>query len=209
MAEIKVSQSSYSKVQQLSRIRLLDAVRVYPENVNFDGRDNEEQIILFLRQHPIVLIPGFLRGIGTFFLIGLIVWALNTAFASYTQLLGISFALLVGGSGIALTSLIYDFFKWYFTVTLITSSRIVDLDFDSITESRWSTTMLRAVQDVSYSTPGFINTLFDMANLVILTASHKENFELKNMPKARDVQDIIMDLVENEKQNGAIPDDEL
>lgn len=209
MAEIKVSQSSYSKVQQLSRIHLLDAVRVYPENVNFDGRDDEEQIILFLRQHPIVLIPGIFRGLGIFFCVILIVWALNTAFASYAHLATISISTVIGGTGIAITSLLYEFFKWYFTVTLVTSSRIVDLDFDSILQSRWSTTVLRAVQDVSYTTPGFINTLFDMANLVILTASHKENFELYNMPKARDVQDIIMDLVENEKQNGSLSNEEL
>lgn len=206
MAEIKVSQSSYAKIQQLANFKLLDAVRVYPERVNFDGQDNDEQIILFLRQHPIVLLPTIFRSIGLFLLFVFFAWVFGALFGSVVNLGAMGFTIFVAGIGVATTNLLYDFFKWYFTVTIITSSRLVDLDFETVMDSRWSTTVLRAIQDVSYSTPGFINTVFDMADLVILTASHKENFELANLPKARDVQDILMDLVENEKRN--VPDDD-
>jgi len=207
MAEIKVSQSSYQKIQDLSKFRLLDAVRVYPERVTFDGQDVGEQIILFLRQHPIVLIPAILRALGLVLFFAFLAWVFGTLLQNITSTGTVGFTVFAGGVGVAISSLLFDFYKWYFTVTIVTSTRLVDLDFDSLMDSRWSTTVLRAIQDVSYTTPGFINTLFDMASLVILTASHKENFELSNLPKARDVQDIIMDLVENEKQY--VPDDEL
>ncbi|MCC7303995.1 hypothetical protein IT418_01095 [bacterium] len=206
MAGIKVSQSSYNKIQQLSSFRLFDAVRVYPDRVTFDGQDGDEQIILFLRQHPIVFIPTILRSLGLLMLFIFLTWVFGTLFGSLVQVGALGFIIFVGGIGVAITSIVYDFFKWYFTVTIVTSTRLVDLDFQTVMDSRWSTTVLRAIQDVSYSTPGFINTIFDMANLVILTASHKENFELANLPKARDVQDILMDLVENEKRD--VPDDE-
>lgn len=207
MAEIKVSQSSYAKIHQLSHVSLLNAVRVYPENVDFDGRDANEQIILFLRQHPIVLVPAALRAIGIFLFLLLIIWVFNTVFPSFS-LTSLSLVLFIAGSALSISTIVYEIFKWYYTVTLITSTRIIDLDFNSILDSKWSTTMLRTVQDVSYSSPGFVNTLFDMADLVILTASHKENFELSNLPKARDIQDILMDLVENEKEYAPL-DDEL
>lgn len=206
MAGIKVSQSSYTKIQQLSNFKLFDAVRVYPERVAFDGQDNDEQIILFLRQHPIILIPTLLRSAGIVLLFVFFTWVFGSLFGSLVQVGALGFIIFVAGLGVAITNLVYDFFKWYFTVTIITSTRLVDLDFQTVMDSRWSTTVLRAIQDVSYSTPGFINTIFDMADLVILTASHKENFELANLPKARDVQDILMDLVENEKRD--VPDDE-
>jgi len=207
MAEIKVSQSSYQKIKDLSNFRLFDAVRVYPERVTFDGQDNDEQIILFLRQHPIILVIPILRALGLLMLFTFLAWVFGTLLSNISNTGAVGFVIFVAGVGVAVTNLIFEFFKWYFTVTIVTSTRLVDLDFDSLMDSRWSTTVLRAIQDVSYTTPGFINTLFDMASLVILTASHKENFELSNLPKARDVQDIIMDLVENEKQY--VPDDEL
>ncbi len=206
MAEIKTSQSSYNKIQELSNFRLFDAVRVYPERVAFDGQDGDEQIILFLRQHPIVLIPSIIRSIGILLLFIFFTWVFGGLFGSLVKIGALGFTIFVMGIGVSITNLIYDFFKWYFTVTIVTSTRLVDLDFQTVMDSRWSTTVLRAIQDVSYSSPGFINTIFDMADLVILTASHKENFELANLPKARDVQDILMDLVENEKRD--VPDDE-
>jgi membrane protein YdbS with pleckstrin-like domain len=205
MAEIKVGQSSYAKIQQLSRVHLLNSVRVYPEQVSFDGKDQDESIVLFLRQHPIILVPTLFRSILIFVFFMLLAWVFNTIIAEVKGYGAISFAVGVIGIAISITNIIYDFMKWYYTVTIVTSTRLVDLDFDSVMDSRWSTTVLRAIQDVSYNAPGFINTIFDMASLSILTAAHKENFELANLPKARDIQDIIMDLVENEKQN--VPND--
>lgn len=207
MAEIRVSQSAYEKIQHLSRFRLLDAVKVYPERVFFDGQDTDEKIILFLRQHPIILIPALIRAMGIVLLFLGLSWVFGSMFGDLAKVGAVGFTVFVGGIAVATSSIIYSFFMWYFTVTIVTSTRLVDLDFQTLMDSRWSTTVLKAIQDVSYSTPGFINTLFDMANLVVLTASYKENFELSNLPKARDVQDIIMDLVENEKQNA--PDEEL
>lgn len=207
MAGIKVSQSSYQKIQDLAKFRLFDAVKVYPERVTFDGQDNDEQIILFLRQHPIILVLTILRAMGILLLFTFLAWVFGTLLGNIANTGAVGFTIFVGGIAVSISTLLFEFFKWYFTVTIVTSSRLVDLDFESLMDSRWSTTVLRAIQDVSYSTPGFLYALFDMASLIILTASHKENFELANLPKARDVQDIIMDLVENEKQY--VPDDEL
>lgn len=201
MAELKVTQSSYKKMQGLAKYKLFDSVRVYPDRVSFDGQDKNETIILFLRQHPIILIPPLVYAIGVFLLFIFFAWIFGTLFSATANISTIGFVLFICGFAFSISMFLYSFLKWYFTVNIVTSSRLVDLDFETVTNSRWSTTVLRAIQDVSYSTPGFINALFDMANLIILTASHKEHFELSNVPKARDVQDVIMDLVENEKQN--------
>jgi len=203
MAEIRTGQSSYSKIQQLSKIRMFDAVRVYPDKVTFDGQDDDEHIILFLRQHPVVLLVPIVRAFGMFLLFILFTWIIGII-APEVNMGTFGVVLIIIGLAAAVTQLIYSFAKWYFTVTIITSSRLVDLDFMTIMNSQWSTTMLRSIQDVSYASPGFLNALFDMASLQIQTASHKNYFELSNLPKARDVQDIIMDLVETEKENGSI-----
>lgn len=206
MAEIKVSQSSYQKIQELSNYRLFDSVRVYPDKVSFDGLDASEHIILFLRQHPVILVPAVLRSLGIFALFVFLGWVFGSLFGSVVKVGALGFVVFIAGMALSITNIVYEYLKWYFTVTFITSSRIIDLDFKTVMDSQWSTTTLSAVQDVSYTAPGFINTVFDMADLKIMTAAHRDNFELANLPKARDVQDIIMDLVENEKQH--VPDDE-
>lgn len=102
---------------------------------------------------------------------------------------------------LTIVNLFFIFLKWYFTVFIITNNRVVDIDFVSVFDATLSSTTLRDIQDASHSSPGFFSALFDMGNLQIQTAAEKERFEAVYIPKPRDVQDILMDLIENAKQN--------
>jgi hypothetical protein len=64
-----------------------------------------------------------------------------------------------------------------------------------------SSTLLEVIQDVSQSSPGFFSALFDMGSLMIQTAGETTRFEIANIPRPRDVQDVLMDLIENMKKN--------
>jgi len=203
MATIKQNQSGFAKLKKLAGISLLRSIKVYPPKVHFDGQDTNERIILFLRQHPIVLVPSFFRsilvvvgGVGISVILGLL--SQNAGFNLGTA----NFVLVTLSFVFGMALMFFEFLKWYFTVFLITDSRLIDLDFVTIFDARMSSTLLSEVQDVSHSTPGFFSTLFDMGSIEIQTAGEKNKFEISNIPKPRDVQDILMDLLDNVERNG-------
>jgi len=204
MATIKQNQSGFEKLKKLAGVSLMRAIKVYPPKVHFDGQDTQERIILFLRQHPIVLVPVLFRGVliivgGLFLTFIFGIMAANSGFD--LQLTNIVLVTLSFVFGLGL--MFFEFLKWYYTVFIITTSRLVDLDFLTLFNATLSSTLLEDIQDVSHSTPGFFSTLFDMGSIEIQTASEKNRFEISNIPKPRDVQDILMDLLENVEKNGS------
>lgn len=202
--QLKQEQSGYAKLQKLARLDLFKSVKVYPSTVTFDGQDTHETIILFLRQHPIVLVPDVFRSFLVFGIGVILALGLSALAQSINIKLGaINFVLLTLVIVISLANLLFSFLKWYYTVFLITDTRLVDLDFLTLFNATLSTTLLSVVQDVSHSTPGFFSTVFDMGSLVIQTAGEKQKFEIANIPRPRDVQDILLDLIENQRNGNS------
>lgn len=181
---------------------LFKSIKVYPKVAHFDGQDVHETIILFLRQHPIVLVPDVFRSL-MILAIGVIIALGIGAIADSSGLkLGATvFVLLTFVIVVGVTNLFFSFLRWYYTVFVITSTRIVDIDFVTLFDARMSSTLLEVIQDVSQSSPGFFSALFDMGSLMIQTAGETTRFEIANIPRPRDVQDVLMDLIENMKKN--------
>lgn len=200
MAKLKESQSSFHRLKELERSSLFESFRVSPGDVDFHGKDTGEQIILFMRQHPIVLFPGFIKAILVLLVTVALAYGLTYTLSSLkVNIVTLNIILLVFGVFISITYMLYEVFKWFYTISMITTSRVIDLDFQTIFDSRWSSTTLRAIQDVSHTSPGFISTIFDVGSLQIQTAAEKELFEISNIPRPRDVQDVLMDLVDEER----------
>ena len=59
------------------------------------------------------------------------------------------------------------------------------------------------IEDVSHTTIGIIGSIFDIGTVYIQTAGAKAEIEFQNIPRPRDVQDILYDLLEL-KQEGEI-----
>ena len=200
MAKISKKQSAYKKLKELSDISLLHSIKVYPK-VRFDGQEHDEKIILFLRQHPYVLAEALFYSILILIMGFVIIFAVGTLPLTTHNKMTITLSLTILTFAGSISMFFFSFTKWFFNVFMVTSTRIIDLDYITIFDSRWSGAALQSIEDVSHSTPGFLSTLFDMGNLYIQTAAEREEFEIKRISKPRDVQDIIMDLVENAKKN--------
>ena len=103
-----------------------------PTNCRFEGQDNDENIILLLRAHPITNLPWIIFAIILFFipfLIPRIISSLGLPFqlpsSIITPLIIIDYLLVV--------AIIFEgYLNWYFNVNIITDKRIVDIDFHSI-----------------------------------------------------------------------------
>ncbi|WKZ30596.1 MAG: hypothetical protein QY314_02355 [Candidatus Dojkabacteria bacterium] len=202
MPDIKQGQSSFEKLKRLSQISLFRSIKVYPKVARFDGQDTHETIILFLRQHPVVLVPAVFRSL-MIFAIGLIISLGIGAIADSSGLkMGASiFVLMTFVVVVAVTNMFFSFLQWYYTVFIITTTRLIDIDFLTLFDASMSSTLLEVIQDVSKSSPGFFSTLFDMGSIMIQTAGENNKFEISNVPRPRDVLDILMDLIENLKKN--------
>ena len=100
---------------------------------------------------------------------------------------------------IAFTDLVTAFFKWYFTLSIVSDRRVVDLDFKNVVNHLFSEATLGKIEDVSHRHKGMLSSLFDYGTVFIETAGAHPNIEFDNISKPRDVQDTILDLIELRK----------
>lgn len=168
----------------------------FPNDVTFASQDNDEDIILVVRQSPFIFIPQYLAII--FVLLSPLVFfgtlnALNLGSQSVFAL-GLSGAIV---SFLVSVAIGFDTFaKWFYSVNLITSTRIVDVDFIDVMHHRFSETRLGNVEDVTHSVAGLFGSMFDYGNVYVQTAGAKPEFEFDNVPRPRDVQDTLLDVLD-------------
>ncbi len=165
----------------------------FPEEVEFNGQESEEHIILLVRQHLAVLIPQYL-------VIIILLLAPILFFFIFRGMPEIGFGLMFGSGFIcwlvALSFAVDTFFKWYFTVNIITDQRVIDVDFDNVLYHKFSEATLEKIEDVSHAPAGLLSSIFDYGDVFLQTAGTEPEFKFKGVPRPRDVQDTLLDLIE-------------
>lgn len=168
----------------------MSAFSLYPDDVDFETKANKEQIILMLRQHPIVnlrwIITSILLLTGPTFL---------NLFGVFS-LLPAGFSLVITLSWYLVTSAyaIEGFLDWYFNVYFITNERIVDVDFYNLIDKRVSNAEIEKIEDVSYTTGGVIRTLLNYGDVFIQTAAEVSEFDFRAVPNPERAVKILDDL---------------
>ncbi len=169
----------------------------FPKDVHFNGQDTGESVVLVVRRHPAVFIPQYLTIIGLLLapLLFFVTFGGQEGFSAIYNLgVGLMFLL------IAFTTVVDTYFKWYYSVNIITDQRIVDVDFENILFHRFSEAQLTKIEDVSHSPVGVLSSIFDYGDVYIQTAATRPEFEFKGVPRARDIQDTLLDLLEMKKK---------
>lgn len=199
----KGNKSFIAKIADSPREVKMSSFGAFPKDVRFASLDKDEDVVLVVRRHPAIFWMQYLAVIVVLFspiMFFLILGALNIKTGSVI-------ALGLSGSIIALliaTSIAIDtFVKWYFSVNIITTQRIVDVDFVSVLYHRFSETQLEKIEDVTHKVGGILGSMFDFGSVYLQTAATIPEFEFENVPRPRDVQDTILDLLEM-KQKGDI-----
>ncbi len=181
----------------------LTCYAVSPDGVRFETQEDGEDVVLFLRQHIVVLVPSI-------FLIAILL---------LTPLLVIPFLLrfltlpidippryfVVGTAfwyvmtfGVAIMS----FLRWYYNIYIVTNKRIVDIDFLHLLYKEFSEARLEKVQDLNFKSGGIFAAFFDYGDVYVETAGESPNIEFLAVPKPVKVVETISDLLENEKGSG-------
>lgn len=178
----------------------LTAFAINPKNIRFETQEEEEKVILFVRQHFIVNVPWMvittLLVIAPTVLFPLLFRALSlnvTLPVSY-YVVGTMFWYLAT-FGFALAS----FIGWFFNIYIVTNERIVDIDFFYLLYKKFAQAELVKIQDINYTSGGILATIFNYGNVVVETAGEAPNIEFASVPYPEKVVETIRELTESEE----------
>lgn len=168
--------------------------------ITFEGQEEGEEIILFLRPHVITLVPTLVVIIFLFLLpvpIGVIGTILNIDLSFLSA--GQSFLITIFWYLVVFSYAFYRFIFWYFNVYILTNERIIDFDFHGLLHKEISFARLGQIQDVSPKMRGFFSTFFHFGNVFAQTAAESPEFEFHNVADPDFVAHRIQEQVRHEE----------
>lgn len=179
----------------------LSAYMYMPQGMHFETQEEGETIVLFLRKHVITqiiwIVISILLLILPFFLFpSLVLSGIIPAQIPYPLT---SFFILVWYL-ITFSYLLSHFLLWYFTVSIVTNERVIDIDFVNLLNKKFAETRIARVEDVTMRTGGFIKAIFDFGDVLVQTAAHEQEFQFYSVPKPDKVVRIMNQLMGKEEQ---------
>lgn len=168
----------------------LAAFAFWPENVDFEAKDKEEEVVLLLRRHPITNLGWLLTSV---------VMVLAPGVLSKFPILDFlpdsyRFIAILGWYLIVTAYVLQNIISWLFNVQIVTDERIVDIDFSNLIYKQVSDANIDKIQDVTYKMGGVVRTLFNYGDVLVQTASEVPNFEFDAVPNPARVAKILQDL---------------
>jgi hypothetical protein len=175
----------------------LSSLLIKPQVFNFQEKDSDEEILLVARQHWInnvgwIVVTLLMLFVPTF----LKIVPLLSSFAPAYQFMAILFWYLI--------TFAYSFEKflsWYFNVYIITTRRIVDIDFNNLLVKRYSDAEIGMIQDVTSEVIGVIPTIFNYGNILIQTASEVNQLVFERIPNPEKIIKLLQELRDEERIN--------
>lgn len=190
-------------VGKMGSENLLTSFVSFPNRVSFETQDDEEQVILFLRQHPLVNLPWILMMI-----LMLVVPSVFIFFPPYTMLpANFQFVVTSGWYMFVFGYALAKFMGWFFNIYIVTDERVVDVDFKNIFFRKVSTAKIEEIQDINIQSSGSFETFFGYGSVFIQTAAEVSQFEFLYVPNPDRVGKILnqlIDLEEQEKIDGRV-----
>lgn len=179
----------------------LSSFCAFPPGVSFHGQESKEDVILLVRRHPIVLLPQLLLSIVLLSSPFLVFPILKTVLGinNVALWMGVSILFVI----LAITVVIDTYFKWFYTVNIITDERVLDVNFNNILYHQFVDAQLEKIEEVSHKPVGIFSSIFDYGDVFIQTAGAKPEIVFNSVPRPRDVHDTLSDLLEL-KQEGKI-----
>lgn len=193
--------SADTKNRLLNRIlpkretKAFGSLEIYPKRLRFKTQNSGEKIFILARAHIITNLGWIIR-ISILSVIPIIA---GIAFTEYNLDLGflesgIVMFLVVGFYLSLSTSALLNLMSWYYDLYLVTSSRIIHYEYQPLASYRISEAEINNIQDVTQSTIGFAPSLFGYGDIIVRTASSRNKFYFRAVPKPLWFRDVITDL---------------
>ena len=165
-------------------------------DIDFPGKQKDEQVKLLLRRHPFILIRQNLIYI-IYFIVPPVLYFLGKAYFSFI----LSFPIYP--IFVLITSLYYLFFlffllvEWidyYFDAWIITNKRLIDVEQIGLFSRSVSETRLEKIQDVTYEVKGVFATIFHYGSINVQTAGADKNFMINHISDPAKIKTTLLTL---------------
>ncbi|MFH2085915.1 MAG: PH domain-containing protein [bacterium] len=183
-------------VGKMGNDNLFTSFASFPNKVNFETQDDNEEVILFMRQHPIVNVKWILMTI-----LMLTLPSVFSFFPPYANLpANYQFVMTVGWYLFVFGYTLAKFMGWFFNIYILTDERVVDVDFENIFFRKISTAKTEEIQDVNVQSSGAFETFFGYGSVFIQTAAEVSQFDFLYVPNPDKVGKILNQLIDAEEQ---------
>lgn len=164
---------------------------------SFDSQLNDEYVLLLLRKHPLTQLKRF------FLLCLMIIAPFIIGQTSFIQnfTAGLRTASLLLWLLLTMGFAFESFLTWFFNVYIVTDERIIDIDFLSLIYKNVAAAKLDNIEDITATTTGAFQSMFNFGTVEIQTSAEKREFEFELVPQPTKVTQFLHEmLVEEEKE---------
>lgn len=169
--------------------------------MNFEGKKENEKILVFSRRHWFILIGTILAGL------------LASVLPLLLVVLGAKILIQYNLSSIfTLTWVIYIMIIWFYVFYkltmyaldswIVTDERILDISQIALFKRKVSELHLTSIEDTSVHTDGFIQSYLNFGDVEIQTAGATQRFLFDDVPKPLEIKDTIMTAASKHVGNG-------
>jgi hypothetical protein len=181
----------------------MDTIEVRP-SVTFDSLNKDEVVFILIRRHVIKNTYWIVRSLIMSIIPPIFIFIANAlggqgALQKFAPLEG-WLIVFIGWYLIVLAMTVYSYLAWYYNVWIVTSERIIDIDFMPLIGRKVSETALENVQDVTEVSAFFLASAFNYGNMIVQTAAEQRQFEIRYAPNPSWLRDKILDLANIRKQ---------
>ncbi len=159
-------------------------------DIKFETYEPGEKVVLLLRAHPFTQIGWILYS----FFLSLFLLAMNPFLYGFTSPAKLFIINLFGFVFIASYAW-FSFLNWYFNVGIVTSKRVIDIDFSGILYKEVSVARLDKIEDITIKSGGYFEAFFDYGVIFIQTAGMETNIEFHNVPHPSNSVKVINKLL--------------
>lgn len=171
----------------------LSSMIVFPDYFNFIERNDNEVIFTVLRPHWFTNLSWILLSIVMFIapiIVKLLPINVNipgnifTLITLFWYLITFSFTL-------------EKFISWYFDLSIITNTRVIDIDVKNLLDRKFTEAQIKKIQDISYKVAGVSQTFFNYGSIKIETAGENPNIEFEKVAFPNKVTKLLERLYKN------------
>lgn len=178
-----------------SQMHIFSSYCEKPDAVTFQTQEDGEEILLLIRKSFYTNIPWIFFSV-VFSLLPFLLFVIPVESTPLTLLPPAYEFVLLALYYLAIGAyMMVSFITWFFNTSLVTTERILDIDFQDLVYKNIAETKMDLIQDVSETETGVLRTVFNFGDVLVQTAGTLENFNLEAVPHPDRVVEIIESLI--------------